>query len=46
MADDPKPPAVPAAGDGPECDDAQFWTSSTDPEESTIEEIEKGFGLK
>ncbi len=41
-----EPPAVPSAGEGPKCDDANFWQSSTDPKESTIEEIEKGFNRK
>lgn len=41
-----QPPKVPTAGNGPACDDSNYWEPSNDPEESTIEVIEKGFGLK
>lgn len=41
-----KPPTPPAAGKGPSCADAELWTPSNDPQECTMTEIQKGFGLK
>lgn len=40
------PPPQPSAGDGPACDDSNFWTPADKADESTIDAIEKGFGLK
>ena len=42
----PQPPSVPSAGNGPDADDCNFWMPSNDPKDSTIAEIEKGFGRK